>query len=50
MSGHKTTYLGETTQQENLVIKDGFDEIIDLKVTDMVNSWQNTLDMTGGGK
>jgi phosphoribosylformylglycinamidine (FGAM) synthase-like enzyme len=49
MSGHGITYLGETTQQENLIIRDGFDDIINLKVSDMVDSWQNTLDMTGSG-
>jgi phosphoribosylformylglycinamidine synthase len=49
MSGHGITYLGETIQQENLIIRDGFDDIINLKVSNMVDSWQNTLDMTGSG-
>ena len=49
MTGNRITYLGETTQQENLIIRDGFDDIINLKVSEMVDSWQNTLDMTGGG-
>jgi hypothetical protein len=49
MSGHGITYLGETTKQENLIIRDGFDDIINLKVSNMVDSWQNTLDMTGSG-
>ena len=48
MTGHKVTYLGKTEQQNNLVISDGFDEIVNLDVEDLVSSWQKTLDMTGG--
>ncbi len=48
MTGHHITYLGQTTQQSNMVISDGYDEIINLEVESMVSSWQNTLDMTGG--
>ena len=50
MKGHKVTYLGKTEQQDNLVINDGFDEVINLNVNDLVSSWQNTLDMTGGSQ
>ena len=40
----------KTEQQNNLVINDGFDEVINLNVNDLVSSWQNTLDMTGGSR
>ena len=50
MKGHKVTYLGKTEQHDNLVINDGFDEVINLNVNDLVSSWQNTLDMTGGSQ
>ena len=50
MSGHKVTYLGKTEQQNNLIISDGFDEIVNLDVEDLVSSWQKTLDMTGGAQ
>jgi phosphoribosylformylglycinamidine synthase II len=48
MAGHHLTYLGQTTQQTNMIISDGYEEIINLEVEDMVYSWQKTLDMTGG--
>ena len=48
MSGHPITMLGTVTDTENLTISDGYDVLIDVETTAMVEAWQKTLDMTGG--
>ncbi len=48
MSGNITTYLGVVTESKLLSISDGYEEIISTDVQQLVNSWQGTLDMTGG--
>ena len=48
MSGNITTYLGEVTESQSLNISDGYEQVISADVQNMVNSWQGTLDMTGG--
>ena len=47
MAGSTTTYLGTIENTQSLSILDGFDEIISADVSQMVQSWQSTLDMTG---
>ena len=48
MAGSEITYLGETTDSDHLSIYDGDDLIIESKVEDLVKSWKESLDMTGG--
>ena len=48
MSGSITTYLGVVEDSDTLAIVDGFESLIDVQVSDMVQSWQGTLDMSGG--
>ena len=48
MAGSTTTYLGTIENTQKLSILDGYDEIISADVSQMVQSWQSTLDMTGG--
>jgi len=48
MTGSTTTYLGTIENTQSLSITDGFDEIISADISQMVQSWQSTLDMTGG--
>ena len=48
MTGSKTTFLGTVDDTDALTIADGFESVISTKVQDMVQSWQKTLDMTGG--
>ena len=48
MAGSTTTYLGEIENTQQLSIFDGFDEIVSADISQMVQSWQSTLDMTGG--
>tara|TARA_B100000963_G_scaffold305863_2_gene280236 strand:+ start:4988 stop:8014 length:3027 start_codon:yes stop_codon:yes gene_type:complete len=48
MSGSTTTYIGIVDDSDKLNISDGFDPIITMNVSDMVQSWQGTLDMSGG--
>ena len=48
MKGNSLTYMGETTDGNNLSIWDGDDLIIDANVDEMVSSWKGSLDMTGG--
>ena len=48
MTGSKTTFLGTVDDTDVLTITDGFESVISTKVQDMVQSWQKTLDMTGG--
>ena len=48
MSGSKTTYLGVVEDSDTLTILDGFESLINVQVSDMVQSWQGTLDMSGG--
>ena len=48
MAGSTTTYLGTIENTQKLSILDGYDEIISADVSQMVQSWKNTLDMTGG--
>ena len=48
MAGSTTTYLGTIENNQKLSILDGYDEIISADVSQMVQSWQSTLDMTGG--
>ena len=48
MAGSKTTFLGMVEDTDALTIADGFESVISTKVQDMVQSWQKTLDMTGG--
>jgi len=48
MKGNSLTYMGETTDGDNLSIWDGDDLIIDANVDEMVSSWKGSLDMTGG--
>jgi phosphoribosylformylglycinamidine synthase len=48
MSGNITTYLGEVTESKLLNISDGYEPLISAEIQQMVNSWQSTLDMTGG--
>ena len=48
MTGHTTTLLGEVEATNQLIIVDGFDELVSIEVTDLVTSWQGTLDLTGG--
>ena len=46
--GSTTTFLGTVDDTDVLTITDGFESVISTKVQDMVQSWQKTLDMTGG--
>ena len=48
MAGSTTTYLGTIENTQKLSTLDGYDEIISADVSQMVQSWQSTLDMTGG--
>ena len=48
MAGHDITLLGISTVGTNLVITDGYDELVELPVEKLVTSWQGTLDLTGG--
>ena len=48
MSGQPITFLGEAVAGPNLIISDGYDEILTADVEAMVASWQGALDMTGG--
>ena len=48
MTGNTTTYLGEVIESQLLTILDGYEEVISTDVQQMVDSWQGTLDMTGG--
>ena len=48
MAGHPITMLGTVTDSENLTISDGYDVLIDVETTSMVEAWQKTLDLTGG--
>ncbi len=48
MSGSTTTYLGVVEESDTLAIVDGFESLINVQVSDMVQSWQGTLDMSGG--
>ena len=48
MSGSTTTYLGVVEDSDTLTILDGFESLINVQVSDMVQSWQGTLDMSGG--
>ena len=48
MTGSTTTYLGTIENTQSLSITDGFDEIISAYISQIVQSWQSTLDMTGG--
>jgi hypothetical protein len=48
MSGHSITLLGISTVGKSLIITDGYDELVDLPVEQLVTSWQGTLDLTGG--
>jgi hypothetical protein len=48
MSGHDITLLGISTVGTTLVITDGYDELVELPVEQLVTSWQGTLDLTGG--
>ena len=48
MSDNITTYLGEVTESQLLTISDGYEDVISTDVHLMVESWQGTLDMTGG--
>ena len=48
MSGHSITLLGEVTDTDKMVISDGYEVLIEAEIDSMVESWQNTLDMTGG--
>ena len=48
MSGHPLTYLGEVTKTPTLIISDGYEKLVETGTNVMVESWQKTLDMTGG--
>lgn len=48
MSGHPITYLGVVTKTPTLIISDGYDKLVETGTNVMVESWQKTLDMTGG--
>ena len=48
MSGHSITLLGISTVGDSLIISDGYDELVELDVEDLVTAWQGTLDLTGG--
>jgi len=48
MAGHSITMLGTVTDSEHLTVSDGYDVLIDVDTSAMVEAWQNTLDMTGG--
>lgn len=48
MKGNSLTYLGETTDGNNLSVWDGDDLIIDANVDEMVSAWKGSLDMMGG--
>jgi phosphoribosylformylglycinamidine synthase len=48
MAGHPLTFLGTVTASQELIISDGYEPLIKLKIPAMVDAWQNTLDMTGG--
>ena len=48
MKGHPLTFLGTVTEKPTLVISDGYDALVDVGTDAMVESWQKTLDMTGG--
>ena len=48
MSGHPITYLGVVTKTPTLIISDGYDKLVETGTNAMVESWQKTLDMTGG--
>ena len=48
MSGCITTYLGLVEDSDTLVILDGFEPLVATSVSELVHSWQGTLDMNGG--
>ena len=48
MADSITTYLGVVTESSELNIVDGFEPLVSIQVQDMVDSWQGTLDMSGG--
>ncbi|MDP6870088.1 MAG: AIR synthase-related protein [Candidatus Poseidoniaceae archaeon] len=48
MKGHNLTYMGETTDGDNLLIWDGDELIIEANTEEMASVWKNSLDMTGG--
>ena len=48
MKGNSLTYMGETTDGDELSIWDGDDLIVEANVEEMTSTWKGSLDMTGG--
>ena len=48
MKGNSITYMGETTDGDELSIWDGDDLIVEANVEEMTSTWKGSLDMTGG--
>ena len=40
--------MGLVTSNSQLVIEDGFDEIVNIDVTDLEKAWKGTLNLDGG--
>ena len=48
MEGADLHLIGMATESSELVIEDGYDEIIQADVDELTNSWKEALDLTGG--
>jgi phosphoribosylformylglycinamidine (FGAM) synthase-like enzyme len=48
MSDADIHLIGMVTDTQNLIIEDGYDELIQANVADLTKSWKEALDMTGG--
>ena len=42
------TLMGLVTESQQLVIEDGFDEVVNLPVSELEESWKGTLNLDGG--
>ena len=42
------TLMGLVTSNSQLVIEDGFDEIVNIDITDLEKAWKGTLNLDGG--
>ena len=42
------TLMGLVTESQELVIEDGFDEVVNLPVSELEESWKGTLNLDGG--
>ena len=48
MSDADIHLIGMVTDSQNLIIEDGYDELIQADVSGLTKSWKEALDMTGG--